>query len=306
MHEPITYAYLETTNYCNLNCSFCNRDVVVKKLQHLPLDKWKIVLEKLKNNPISEAKLMGLGEPFLHPKFSEICKMFKEYFPEAFLIVATNCQYKINENFKDSLKYIDLLYLSIDGYKDSYEKFRPPSKWNKLIDFLNNLKLVDRYKCKIVCNYVVNKENIEDIVKIENLCKEYHLEELRLNIAQDWSENKTLRNQEDHLWGYSKEQIEYLKKNYSDNIKGKTPWTWSDCFWVKRGIYMTVEGNLKVCALNTDTESIGNIFTHTPEDILNSYRMNEIRTGCKKNEPNSHCTNCSYKELAPLLKRLIG
>ena len=68
---------------------------------------------KIENHPISEAKLMGLGEPFLHPKFSEICKMFKEYFPKAFLIVATNCQYKLNENFKNSLKYIDLLYLSL-------------------------------------------------------------------------------------------------------------------------------------------------------------------------------------------------
>ena len=137
--------------------------------------------------------------------------------------MATNCQYKLNENFKNSLKYIDLLYLSIDGYKDSYEKFRPPSKWNKLITFLDNLKLVNRYKCKITCNYVVNKENVKDIVKIDNLCKEYNLEELRLNIAQDWSENKTLRKQEDYLWGYSIEQIEYLKNNYSNNIKGKHP-----------------------------------------------------------------------------------
>ena len=23
--DKITYAYLETTNYCNLDCSFCNR-----------------------------------------------------------------------------------------------------------------------------------------------------------------------------------------------------------------------------------------------------------------------------------------
>ena len=192
-----------------------------------------------------------------------------------------------------------------NGYKDSYEKFRPPSKWNKLISFLDNLKLVDRYKCKITCNYVVNKENVKDIVKIDNLCKEYNLEELRLNIAQDWSENKTLRKQADYLWGYSIEQIEYLKNNYSNNIKGKTPWTWSDCFWVKKGIYMTVEGNLKVCALNTDTKSLGNIFTHSPEEILNSNRMEEIRTGCNKDKPNSHCMNCSYKELSPLLEKLI-
>ena len=68
---------------------------------------------------------------------------------------------------------------------------------------------------------------------------------------------------------------------------------------------MTVEGNLKVCALNTDTKSLGNIFKHSPEEILNSNRMKEIRTGCKKDKPNSHCINCSYKELSPLLEKLI-
>ncbi len=304
MHQPITYAYLETTNYCNLKCSFCNRDEVIKKLNHMSLSDWELVLEKLKDQPIKEAKLMGLGEPFLHPKFSIICKMFKDYFPNAFLIVATNCQYKMNLNFKDSLKYIDLLYLSIDGYKESYEKFRPPSKWHKLINFLDELKKIQRYECKITCNYVVNKENIIDIHKIDELCKNYNLEELRLNIAQDWSEEDKL-SQTKYISGYSDKQIDYLKKNYSPNIKGKAPWTWSDCFWVKTGIYMTVEGNLKVCALNTDTEPLGNIFKDSINNILNSEKMNEIRVGCKNNLPSKHCKNCSYKELSPLLERLI-
>ena len=84
MHKPITYAYLETTNYCNLSYTFCNRDEVVKKLKHMSLTDGRFVLEQLKDQPIKEAKLMGLGEPFLHPKFSIICEMFKEYFPNAF------------------------------------------------------------------------------------------------------------------------------------------------------------------------------------------------------------------------------
>ena len=305
MHKPITYAYLETTNYCNLSCTFCNRDEVVKKLKHMSLTDWRLVLEKLKDQPIKEAKLMGLGEPFLHPKFSSICQVFKEYFPDAFLIVATNCQYKMNKNFTDSLKFIDLLYLSIDGYKESYEKFRPPSKWSKLIKFLEELKNINRYKCKITCNYVVNKENIVDISKIDSLCDNYNLEELRLNIAQDWSEDKSLSNS-NTISGYTTEQIEYLKKNYSENIKGKAPWTWSDCFWVNTGIYMTVEGNLKVCALNTDTESLGNIFNQSISEILNSEKMSEIREGCNKNIPSKHCQNCSYKELSPILEELIA
>ncbi len=304
MHKPINYAYLETTNYCNLACTFCNRDEVVKKLRHMSLSHWEIVLDKLKDQPIKEAKLMGLGEPFLHPKFSTICKMFKDYFPEAFLIVATNCQYKMNKNFTESLKFIDLLYLSIDGYKESYEKFRPPSKWSKLINFLDELKKVDRHNCRITCNYVVNRENINDISKIDELCKEYSLEELRLNIAQDWSENKSLENT-NFISGYSNEQISFLKENYASNIKGKAPWTWSDCFWVKSGIYMTVDGNLKVCALNTDTKSLGNIFKDPVDKILNSEKMNEIREGCINDIPSKHCENCSYKELSPILEKLI-
>ena len=306
MHKPITYAYLETTNYCNLSCTFCNRDEVVKKLKHMSLTDWKLVLEKLKDQPIKEAKLMGLGEPFLHPKFSTICKMFKDYFPNAFLIVATNCQYKMNDNFKESLKYIDLLYLSIDGYKESYEKFRPPSKWSKLITFLDEIKKINRYGCRITCNYVVNTENIDDISKVKkHICDEYDLEELRLNIAQDWSEDKSLSNS-DFISGYSSKQINFLKENYSSNIKGKAPWIYSDCFWVNTGIYMTVEGNLKVCALNTDTESLGNIFKDPVEKILNSKKMNEIRDGCNNNSPTKHCNNCSYKELSPILEKLIS
>ena len=170
---------------------------------------------------------------------------------------------------------------------------------------LDELKNINRHHCKITCNYVVNTQNINDIAKIEKLCKTYDLKELRLNIAQDWSEDKSITNT-DTISGYSKEQIDFLKNNYSEKIKGKAPWTWSDCFWVNTGIYMTVEGNLKVCALNTDTESLGNIFREPVEEILNSKKMNEIREGCNNNIPSKHCENCSYKELSPILEKLIS
>ena len=33
-----------------------------------------------------------------------------------------------------------MMYLSIDGYKESYERDRSPAKWSKLIKFLNDFK----------------------------------------------------------------------------------------------------------------------------------------------------------------------
>jgi radical SAM protein with 4Fe4S-binding SPASM domain len=302
--DKITYAYLETTNYCNLDCSFCNRKEVIGPLKHISLDNWDKVLDSLKHHPITEAKLMGMGEPFLHPQFDIILKRFKEVFPNCKVIVATNCQYKLNEKIQRSLEYIDMLYLSIDGYKESYERDRAPAKWSKLISFLEELQDVERYHCEVVVNYVVNKYNVYDIPKIEELIEKYNLGELRLNIAQDWDGEKSIL-EDDRTWGYTQEQLDYLKENYKNNIKGKAPWTWSDCFWVNNGIYMTVEGNIKMCCMNTGAESIGNIFEDSIDNIRLYDSFQEIRKGCHLDEPTDHCKHCSYKELSPLLERLI-
>ena len=62
------------------------------------------------------------------------------------------------------------------------------------------IKKVQRHKCRITCNYVVNTENIVDISKIGELVKKFL--KLRLNIAQDWSENYSL-SVTDHISGYS-------------------------------------------------------------------------------------------------------
>lgn len=305
MIEPITYVYLETTNYCNLKCSFCNREEVIGALQHMPVDKFRDMLERIKHHPIKEGKLMGMGEPMLHPQFDEICRVFKEYFPQAFLIVATNCQYpltpgsKMRRKFEECLKYIDLMYFSIDGYKDSYERDRSPAKWSKLISFLNDFTTVDRHSCKVTCNYVVNPDNVYDIQIIKDeIVDIYNLEELRINIAQDWSEDKSLPG------GYTEAQLKYLKENWAQNIKGRDNWEFKNCFWVKEGLYTTVEGNVKMCCLNTAAKPFGNIFEQNIEEIRSSEDYSKVRKGCETNSPTSHCRNCSYKELNPLLAKV--
>tara|TARA_R100001129_G_scaffold177306_1_gene152117 strand:- start:13080 stop:13901 length:822 start_codon:yes stop_codon:yes gene_type:complete len=268
----------------------------------MPVSKFRKMLEGLKHHPIEEAKLMGMGEPMLHPQFDEICKTFKEFFPDAFLIVATNCQYpvkphtKMGIKFQNCMKYIDLLYFSIDGYKESYERDRAPAKWSKLISFLDNFQYMDRSDCRVTCNYVVNPQNVYDIPLInERIVKQYDLEELRLNIAQDWSADKSMPG------GYSEKDLLYLKNNWKDNIKGKDEWDFPDCFWVKNGIYTTVEGHVKMCCLNTGAKPFGNLFENTIDEIRESEDYLNVKNGCLTNKPTSHCKNCSYKELTPML-----
>ncbi len=296
---PITYAYLETTNYCNLQCSFCNRDDVIGKLKHMPIEQWIDLLERIKHYPIKEAKLMGMGEPFLHPKFDEICRIWKDYFPKSFLIVATNCQYKFQDRIERAFKYIDLVYFSIDGYKENYERDRHPAKWSKLITYLDSFKNCDRGIARVTCNYVVNPDNIKDIQTIyDEIVVPYNLEELRLNIAQCWSENESMMD------SYTEDQIKYLHDNWQDNIKGKSKWDFEDCFWPKEGLYVTVEGRVLMCPLNTGAKDFGNIFYSDLNKIRNSSDFKKVQLGCENNCPTSHCKNCSYKELTPILTKL--
>jgi radical SAM protein with 4Fe4S-binding SPASM domain len=271
----------------------------------MSLSKWGELLDSIKHHPIKEAKLMGMGEPMLHPQFDEVCRMFKETFPDAFLIVATNCQYPIREGskmrtkFENCMNYIDLLYFSIDGYMESYERDRSPAKWSKLISFLDDFKNVDRKNCRVTCNYVVNPDNVNDIQTIyDEIVVPYNLVEYRLNIAQNWSEDESMPG------GYGQDQLQYLRENWSSNIKGKSEWDFEDCFWVNEGLYTTVEGDVKMCALNTGAESFGNLFDTDLEEIRNSEDFQNVKIGCNTNNPTSHCKNCSYKELAPMLNEL--
>ena len=299
--DKITYAYLETTNYCNLDCSFCNRTDVIGPLKHMSLEDWGKLLDGIKHHPIQEAKLMGMGEPMLHPQFDEVCRMFKEVFPKCKLIVATNCQYNINDKFRECMKYIDMLYFSIDGYEKNYERDRAPAKWKKLIRFLDQFESVDRHDCNVVVNYVVNAYNVYDIPKIDELRVNYNLGELRLNIAQIWDAD-TKMSDDVATSGYTKNQLDYLKKNYGGKIMGKSKWDFKDCFWVNNAIYTTVEGHVKKCCMNTGAEPFGNLFENTIDEIRLMDDYQNVKKGCQTNNPTSHCKNCSYKELTPILE----
>jgi len=309
MNKPITYAYLETTNYCNLDCSFCNRMDVIGPLKHMSLEDWGKLLDGIKHHPIEEAKLMGMGEPMLHPQFDEVCRIFKETFPNSKLIVATNCQYNIKEGlefrrkFQECMKYIDMLYFSIDGYKEHYERDRAPAKWSKLLKFLDDFKTINRYDCDIVVNYVVNAYNVDDIEKVDKLREENNLGKLRLNIAQIWDENSSITN-DMATSGYNPKDLDYLRDSWGDNIMGKSKWDFEDCFWVKNGLYTTVEGDVKMCCMNTGAKSLGNLFDNSIDEIRLTSDYEKIKNGCKTNNPTSHCKNCSYKELTPMLSHL--
>ena len=102
--------------------------------------------------------------------------------------------------------------------------------------------------------------------------------------------------------GYTKEQLNYLRDTWGSNIMGKSKWDFKDCFWVNNGIYTTVEGHIKMCCMNTGAVPFGNLFKNTIDEIRLMEDYQNVKKGCQTNNPTSHCKNCSYKELTPILE----
>ena len=73
--------HIEITNACNLVCANCTRFVGHhKKPFFMSLDEVEKSIISLEGFP-GNIGMMG-GEPTLHPKFVEICKLFQDLIPE--------------------------------------------------------------------------------------------------------------------------------------------------------------------------------------------------------------------------------
>ena len=82
---------------------------------------------------------------------------------------------------------------------------------------------------------------------------------------------------------------------------GKSKWDFGDCFWVNNALYTTVEGHVKMCCMNTGAKPFGNLFVNSIDEIRLTEDYKNVKRGCNTNNPTSHCKNCSYKELTPIL-----
>ena len=59
-----------------------------------------------------------------------------------------------------------------------------------------------------------------------------------------------------------------------------------------------------MCCMNTGATSFGNLFEESIDDIRLKDDYKKVKEGCNTNKPSSHCKNCSYKELVPLLTEI--
>ena len=258
--------YLEITNNCNLNCSFCIGNNRLKKF--MSMDDYKIILEKIKKYT-KYLYFHVSGEPLLHPAINDFINIGSKDF---FINITTN-GYLI-KRIKDN-KNIRQMNISLHSFNDkcmiSLEKYM-----EDLIDVIENLKENTYFSLRF---WVKNKYN-KEIIKI--LEKKYQ-KEIKLENGYKITDHVFISVNKEFIWPD-------LENNYYNEL--------GSCYALKDHIGILVNGDVIPCCLDANgIIKLGNIFKDNLEDIINSERYQKMLEGFKKNiKCEELCKKCNFLE----------
>lgn len=170
--------HVELSTACNLRCRFCsitrpgrNRERTFIRFE---------VLERLRPMLpfVSDCKLHGGGEPFLHPQIERVLQIFRD--EGVRLNTVTNAHF-VNDRIGRLIgETFSTLTVSVDGSdQETYEYIRLRASWDKL---LRGLEMVNKYRnpnLKLIIGVVMVKNNIHQLPDLVRFTKEQGGQELQ-------------------------------------------------------------------------------------------------------------------------------
>lgn len=158
LSSPIS-VYWELTQKCNLLCKHCYvADEVDGVHSDLSLTEVLVVIDALAKNGVMEVVLQG-GEPFCYKYILEVIQELKN--KGVAISLLTNGTLLTGENrrcINNCLNELDLVQVSLDGFKNKNDYIRGQGTFDEIIKNLNQLVVPN-----VVVNCVVTSENINDL-----------------------------------------------------------------------------------------------------------------------------------------------
>ncbi len=277
--------YIEITNICNLQCSFC--PVVERDKSIMTLSLFEKVIKEVA--PLTEQVCLHLmGEPLAHPDFPQIIKL---------------CE---NENVKINLttngillnRYQDLLTtssaihqinFSVHSFKDN---FKDKDITPYLLDILNFSKLAHERKPDLYLNYrlwnilehdVQNNSNLDIIQTIA------HFYQITINNDIDVASVKSKR-----IW--NRVYLHFDSKFIWPDLSLPQISTTGTCHGLTSHIGIHANGTVVPCCLDKEAcIKLGKISDTPLVDILTSDRAISMKDGFRhKKLQESLCQRCDY------------
>lgn len=271
-------AYVEITDVCNLNCSFCHG--TERKKAFMTAEDFLFAAKKLRTCT-EYIYLHVLGEPTLHPEIGKILSICREL--KYKVIITTN---------GTLLEKVGTVLLSSEALHKVNISVHALEA-NSGLDFNEYLhgcfdfaeKLSEKGK---IC--VLRMWNLDGglSLKTENSLNEKIISVLKEKFPNPWSENRNGFRIRDRLFLEFDSRFEW--RTTDDENSSVT------CYGLRDQIGVLCDGRVVPCCIDCDGAiTLGNIFTDNLEDILNSPRALAMIKGFReKKAVEEYCRRCGF------------
>ena len=268
-------AYLEITNICNLNCSFCHG--TSREPKFISVEEFNIAAQKLR--PFADYLYFHLlGEPLLHPDLAE------------FFCISHALGFKVNITTNGTLlsekSEILLNSPSLHKVSISLHCYEANSIGISLEEYLD------------MCFFFCKKAKEKGIVAVMRLWNKGGADELNSHILSrmhesfggEWKELYSGYKLDEYIfleWGELFEWPDMNAEDFGSN---------HSCYGLRDQLGVLCDGTVVPCCLDSEgTIKLGNIFKDDLDDILSSTRANALRDSFRtRNVCEPLCRRCGY------------
>lgn len=273
--------YIEITNVCNMNCSFCPK--TKRKPQFMTVNNFSNIISKIK--PYTDfVYLHVMGEPLLHPNIGEILDVCQEYDIQANMttngtLIEEKGDIILNKKALRQINY------SLHSFPANTVEFTNEEYLKRIFDFIDKTDIEERI---INCLRLWNMESSlfsENETTFKLLKEKFSLSEIEIR--------QTDRN------GIKLKDRVFLQQDkvfFWPDINRKPQFFAGKCFGLKSHMGILVDGTVIPCCLDSCGDiNLGNIFECDFDNIINSERACKMKNGFSQNRRIEQlCTTCGW------------
>lgn len=270
----IDKAFVEITNICNLNCSFCAGHR--RKKEYMSADRFKIILDKL-SGKVKYLYLHLMGEPLAHPELEKLLEIADGY---DFRIMLTT-------NGTLLSKCGDVLLASNKLYKISISvhSFEGTHSGDRGLDsYLDDILAFAEKSAERGIITVFRLWNDGGADKLNRQI----LERIHSHYGNKQTQNRSGERLSDKTFIEFGEKFEWPDKDADGTSDARF------CYALRDQFGILVDGTVVPCCLDHDGAlALGNIFESELDEILSSARAKEIYDGFTRHVAiEKYCQTC--------------
>lgn len=275
MKKRFKKIYIEITNRCNLNCSFCGKNK--RDYRDMSLSEFELVINKIKKYT-DYIYLHVKGEPLLYSNLDSLLSICDNY--NIKVNITTNGVF-LKEKLSVLMNHFCIRQINISLHSENNKK-------NYFLDVFSSGKVLSTkmfisYRIWDLEEYKLNKKSTEIVDKIIEF---YNLSPVIV----------------DKL--YNDKNIKIASNTF---VNKENIFTWPDvdndilvdgfCYGLKTHIAILSNGDIVPCCLDANGEiKLGNIFEDSLDDVLNGDTYRTLLRSFENNKAlHPLCKSCNFK-----------